>query len=90
MTWIGQRATEPGANAGQTHQIYPKCFAVVGRILTQMRQIPDAMTGRDPTTLSASGQQQLEALEKLRQQGLITPEAYESARKQIFDSFSAG
>lgn len=51
-----------------------------------------AMTQGDPTAttaLNASGQQQLDALNKLREQGTISQEAYEVARKRIFDNFSA-
>ena len=54
----------------------------------QMRQLPIELT-QNTATLNASGQQQLEALDRLRQQGFITQEAYESAKKQIFDNFSA-
>jgi hypothetical protein len=39
--------------------------------------------------LSATGQQQLEALDKLRQQNLIAQDAYEIARKRIFDNFAS-
>lgn len=55
----------------------------------QLRQIPSAMTQGDATALNASGKQQLEALDKVRQQGLINQEAYEVAKKHIFDNFSA-
>lgn len=55
----------------------------------QLRQMPSAMTQGDAAALNASGKQQLESLDKLRQQGLINQEAYEAARKQIFDHFSA-
>ncbi|MEQ8676006.1 MAG: hypothetical protein RLP44_18855 [Aggregatilineales bacterium] len=54
----------------------------------QMRQLSSEMTQSTPATLTASGQQQFDALNKLRQQGFITQEAYESAKKQIFDNFS--
>jgi hypothetical protein len=54
----------------------------------QLRQMPNAMTQAIPTTLNASGQQQLEALDKLRQQGLISQDAYEIAKQTIFDDFS--
>jgi hypothetical protein len=55
----------------------------------QLRQMPTAMTQSVPTTLNASGQQQLDALDKLRQQGLITQDAYEIAKQKIVDDFSA-
>jgi hypothetical protein len=54
----------------------------------QLRQMPTAMTQGGPTTLNASGQQQLDALDKLRQQGLISSDAYEIAKQKIFDDFS--
>jgi hypothetical protein len=54
----------------------------------QLRQIPTAMTQGLPTTLNASGQQQLDALDKLRQGGLINQDAYDIARQRIFDDFS--
>lgn len=55
----------------------------------QVRQLSTEMTQNSATTLNASGQQQLDGLNKLREQGFITQEAYESAKKQIFDNFSA-
>lgn len=68
--------------------------AVLKHSAEQMRQMPSAMSQGDAaalntTALNASGKQQLEGLEKLRQQGLINQEAYEAAKKQIFDHFSA-
>lgn len=47
-------------------------------------QMPSAMT-----TLNASGQEQLAALDKLRQQGLISQDAYTIAKQRIFDNFSS-
>ncbi len=55
----------------------------------QMRQLPTEMTQSTPVALNASGQQQLDALDKLRQQGFITQEDYEIAKKRVFDNFSA-
>lgn len=52
--------------------------------LQQMRQPPT-----ESTVLSASGQQQLDALDKLRAQGFIAQEDYEIAKKRILDNFSA-
>jgi hypothetical protein len=54
----------------------------------QLRQMPTAMTQAAPTTLNVSGQQQLEALNTLRQRGLISQDAYEIAKQKIFDDFS--
>jgi hypothetical protein len=67
----------------------PAVQAALQQGYQQMRQLPTEMAQNNLTTLNASGQQQLEALDKLRQQGLITSEAYESAKKQVFDNFSA-
>ncbi len=50
-----------------------------------LRQLPTEMTQSTSTSLNASGQQQLNALDKLRQQGLITQEDYEIAKKRISD-----
>ena len=47
------------------------------------------MAQTSPTTLTVSGQQQLAALDKLRQQGLITPDAYARAKQKLFDDFRA-
>jgi hypothetical protein len=55
----------------------------------QMRQMSAEMTQGTAATLNATGQQQLDALNKVREQGLITQEAYESAKTKIFDNFSA-
>lgn len=71
----------------------PELQAVIQQSYDQLRQIPKAMKQDSSptavsTTLNASGKQQLEALEKLRQQGLISPDAYETARQRIFDNFS--
>ena len=52
---------------------------------TQPQQ--DVTSANKRSALTATGQQQLDALEKLRQQKLITQEAYEAAQKQIFDNF---
>jgi hypothetical protein len=73
----------------------PQLQAAFQQSYDQLRQIPTAMTqDSSPTAVStmlnASGQQQLEALDKLRQQGLISQDAYETARQSIFDHFSAG
>jgi hypothetical protein len=71
----------------------PELQAVLQQSYDQLRQIPTAMTQDSSptavsTTLNASGKQQLEALDKLRQQGLIPQDAYETARQRIFDNFS--
>ncbi|MCU0497824.1 MAG: hypothetical protein MUF87_10765 [Anaerolineae bacterium] len=65
--------------------------SAVGQALQQGIEEMQAMTQSQSslTTLTSSGQQQLDALEKLRQQGHITQEAYEIAKKRIFDIFSA-
>ncbi len=73
----------------------PELQAVLQQSYDQLRQIPTAMTqDSSPTAVSAalnaSGKQQLEALDNLRQQGLISPDAYEIAKQRIFDNFSAG
>lgn len=67
----------------------PEVQAALQHSYEQMRQLPTELAQSTPTMLNASGQQQLAALDKLREQGFITQEAYESARKQIFDNFSA-
>ncbi len=53
------------------------------------QQLTIEMTPSVSTTLNASGQQQLDALDKLRQQGLITQQDYENAKKRIIDDFRA-
>jgi hypothetical protein len=58
----------------------------------QLRQLPTTMTETTSTaaaTLNATGQQQLAQLDTLRQQGHITPEAYETAKQRILKDFAA-
>ncbi len=55
----------------------------------QLRQLPTEMVQSSPTSLTASGQQQLAALDQLRAQGLITPDAYARAKQKLFDDFRA-
>jgi hypothetical protein len=54
--------------------------------LGQMKTTISEMSAQP--SLNASGLQQLDALNKLRQQGLITPDAYETAKQRIFDNFT--
>jgi hypothetical protein len=74
----------------------PQLQAAFQQSYDQIRQIPMAMTQDSSqvavsasATLNASGKQQLNALDKLRQQGLINQDAYEIAKQRIFDNFSA-
>jgi hypothetical protein len=69
----------------------PEMQAALQQSYEQLRQVPSVMIQSDPnaSALNASGKQQLEALDKLHQQGLINQEAYEVAKKRIFDDFSA-
>lgn len=53
----------------------------------QMHPQPAAMMQSNLPTLNAAGQQQLDSLEKLWQQKLITRDGYEAAKKQIFEHF---
>ncbi|MEO8612535.1 MAG: hypothetical protein ABI690_31855 [Chloroflexota bacterium] len=66
----------------------PELQAALQQSYDQFRQIPTAMTQTNTSSLSASGKQQLDALDKLRQGGLISTDAYETARQHIFDHFS--
>jgi hypothetical protein len=73
---------------GMRGETGPEMQSALQQSYKQLSQIPAAMTqGGDPT-LNASGQQQLDALDKLRQQGLINAEAYEIAKQIIYEGFS--
>ncbi len=74
---------------GMLGQTGPAVQAALQQGYQQLRELPTEMARSTPTTLNASGQQQLAALDKLRQQGLITQAAYDSAKQKLFDDFSA-
>jgi hypothetical protein len=79
---------------GMRGETSPELQAVLKQSYEQLRQVPTAMTQSGSATVSTagtqqSGTQQLEALDKLRQLGLISPEAYEIAKQQIIDNSSA-
>lgn len=69
----------------------PVLQAALQQSADQLGQMKTAISemGAQPS-LNASGLQQLDALNKLRQQGLITQDAYETAKQQIFDNFTGG
>ncbi len=74
---------------GMMRETMPAVQDALQQSYQQVRQLSTDPTQSTSATLNASGQQQLDALNKVRQQGLITQEAYENAKKQIFDNFSA-
>lgn len=79
---------------GMRGETSPELQAALQQSLNQIRQTPTAMTqaasSTASTTLNASGKQQLDALDNLRQHGLISQDAYEIAKQHIFDNFSTG
>lgn len=72
---------------GLNGETSPELQNALNQSYQQLRQMPSAMSQTSPTSLSASGATQLESLEKLRAQGLINQDAYESAKQKIFDEF---
>ena len=74
---------------GMLGQAGPAAQAALQQGYQQLRQLPTEMAQTSPTTLTVSGQQQLAALDQLREQGLITPDAYARAKHKLFDDFRA-
>ncbi|GEM_PF-3893760 len=67
----------------------PELQAALQQSVDQFRQMRSALTQNDPSVLNASGEQQLAALNQLREQGHLTAEAHEYSKKSIFENFRA-